>query len=306
VEPGCLARRSEEVTSHCWETVSGESFQVRSKGYKTTKIKESSENSIYETVKVDAYTSPKKVPHFAQHVALSDDGDIEGVPINLVINVMLPRYAPNLVWAASGDGESWCIVLYCRLTEEAQVAIRKKKDNEALKLWQKFIEAEKDSALKKRLKCIVRCMNADQVGFNTASKALVSKYNGKPFLIRTTSSFYKAANYFEVDIDAHNFGKTARIGLYSCSEVAKAVVFDMCMLIEGDAEDELPEQILAGLQLDRLDPTLMSTIPFELPAPGSPYLTAKNGTPDPAPASPGTPGAGSEPEVGEEDGEPSD
>lgn len=50
-----------------------------------------------------------------------------------------------------------------------------------------------------------------------------SKYNAKPFMIRTTSSFYTGDNYYEIDIDIHNFGKTARIGLYGCSEVATQV-----------------------------------------------------------------------------------
>ena len=49
------------------------------------------------------------------------------------------------------------------LSPPLPVAIREKKENAALQLWRKFIEAEKDSAVKKRLKCIVRCMNAAEV-----------------------------------------------------------------------------------------------------------------------------------------------
>ena len=96
-----------------------------------------------------------------------------GLPYNLVINLMVPRYAPNLVWSAAGDGESWCVVLYCRLTEDALDLLRKNEPSPALKLWKAFVEAERQEPMKKRLKCIVRAVNADEVGFNTATRSLI-------------------------------------------------------------------------------------------------------------------------------------
>jgi hypothetical protein len=237
-------------------------------------MKEPSGPAIYEMVAVDAYQSPKKVPHFAQYIDLPTDDGL-GLPYNLVINLMVPRYAPNLVWSAAGDGESWCVVLYCRLTEDALDLLRKNEPSPALKLWKAFVEAERQEPMKKRLKCIVRAVNADEVGFNTATRSLINKYNGKPFLVRTTSSFYGGPHYYEIDIDIHNFGKTARIALYSCSEVATQVTFEYCVVIQGEEDDELPEQLLCSVRLDKLDPSKVPTIPFT-PKPTPPAAPIPN------------------------------
>lgn len=258
-----LPRMSDRVKTMCWTDAPGETFQVRAPGYKVLNVKQASGPSLYETFAVDAYSSPKKVPHFAQYVDMPKPDEDFGIPQYFVINMMLPRYAPNLVWAAAGDGESWCVILYCRLTEAAKDLIRRREPSPALRLWQRFVATDRRDPMKERLKCIVRALNPAEVGFNTATRSLINKYNAKPFMIRTTSSFYQTPSYFEIDIDIHNFGKTARIGLYGCSEVATQVVFEMSAVIQGETDDELPEQILCGVRLDKLDPTLVAAVPFD-------------------------------------------
>eukprot|EP00667_Euglena_gracilis_P015215 EG_transcript_15813 len=282
-----LPKKSEEVTAMCWTEATGESFNVRAVGYKTKNLKQPSGPSLYDTVAVDAYSSPKKVPHFAQYVDIPEPEDGHGVPYNLVVNLMIPRYAPNLVWAAAGDGESWCVVLYCRLSEAAREMLRTNQPSPALKLWKRFVEADRNDPMKQRLKCIVRALNPTEVGFSTATRSLINKYNAKPFMIRTTSSFYTGDNYYEIDIDIHNFGKTARIGLYGCSEVATQADFDLSATIQGETDDELPEQILFGVRLDKLNPAVVNVVPFDIASPGN-RTPPRQASPRPAEAVPDT------------------
>ena len=69
------AEGDDDANKMCWSHAPAESFQVRSLGYKTSQMKEPSGPAIYEMVAVDAYQSPKKVPHFAQYIDLpTDDG----------------------------------------------------------------------------------------------------------------------------------------------------------------------------------------------------------------------------------------
>ena len=56
--------------------------------------------------------------------------------------------------------------------------------------------------------------------------AIVTRYNAKPFLARTSSSFYhEPGKYFAVDIDAHLFGKLARKSLGYLRDCLETVIF---------------------------------------------------------------------------------
>lgn len=84
---------------------------------------------------------------------------------------------------------------------------------------------------------------------------LVHQYNGTPFLIRTTSTFYHGERnkYFEIDIDVHRFSYPARVGLSGIRERLRNVVIDVAWLVEGQTDEELPEQVASSCRLYRLD-----------------------------------------------------
>mgnify|MGYP001028193463 CR=1 FL=1 len=52
--------------------------------------------------------------------------------------------------------------------------------------------------MRKRFKVITRVVNTQEVEFNRVASALITKYNGKPFLAKTTTTFYRGDGYFEV------------------------------------------------------------------------------------------------------------
>jgi hypothetical protein len=87
----------------------------------------------------------------------------------------------------------------------------------ALTLIRRFINAEAGDDVRQRFKSICRVANMDQAEFSSAAKPLIRKYNGTPFLVRTTSSFYRGDTYFEVLLPR------------SCSIVVSNMVYDMVM-----------------------------------------------------------------------------
>eukprot|EP00906_Rhabdomonas_costata_P005350 RCo008027 len=284
LKPGILTHHEDPHNTcppHTWTNCLAATFNVRQgPNYARTSRKAPSGESLFEVFAVDAYTTEKKVPHFGDHVALPPRGE-KGtaprlpVPELLIINLMIPSYAPSLVWSGPGDGDGWCLVFYARLRPSAREQLLSSSPPNALKLYRSYITASLDSPLRKRTKCIARVTNPDECGFNAATASLIKKYNAKPFLVRTTSSFYLCEDYFEIDVDVHNFGRPARIGLYGCREVLSRMIFDFAVVIEGVDDDELPEQILTAVRFSHLD---LAAIPlFSESLPRRPRRKRKSG-----------------------------
>eukprot|EP00906_Rhabdomonas_costata_P020771 RCo030219 len=263
--------RKEAMASWC--NISARGFNVR-KGpdYRIHGQKEPSADALYEVFAVDTYQSTTKKPHFGQYVNLPEDTERSrtGLPATIVINLMVPSYAPGFIYTA-GDGEGWCVSIYARLSQRSRRALYQNKPTPGMLLLKRFVEAQPGDPLRRRFKCIARNVNPGECGFNAATRALIYKYNAKPFVVRDTSSFYLTDRYFEIDIDVHRFGKPARIGLYGCSAVLTDMVLEWAFVLEGETNEELPEQILCALRLAHLDPARVVPLRSTLPPPDAPY-----------------------------------
>merc|ERR1712173_539957 len=94
----------------------------------------------------------------------------------------------------------------------------------AIDLMKDFIHSD----LGNRFKCIVRLMNPSHTNFGFLANKLVKRYNGKPFLARTSSTFYhEPGRYFAADIDVHVFGYPARQGLSYVKDTIQTAIFDI-------------------------------------------------------------------------------
>jgi len=71
-----------------------------------------------------------------------------------------------------------------------------------------------------------------------------------------TQTYYydQKLNYFEVDVDVGS-SSVARSILNLVRGYARSVIIDFHFLIEGQKDDELPEQILGGVRLSNVDYT---------------------------------------------------
>ncbi|RHZ06188.1 hypothetical protein DYB26_014586, partial [Aphanomyces astaci] len=82
---------------------------------------------------------------------------------------------------------------------------------------------------------------------------LLETYNGQPILTRPQHRFYRGDGYFEVDIDAHTFNFVARKGLSGVADHFGNMVVDFGFVLEGQDDDEVPEQILGCVRLCKVD-----------------------------------------------------
>lgn len=204
-----------------------------------------------------------------------------GMPANFVVTMNMPNYAPpNPVWGkAKDDGDGYVMVLYFVLTDKSRrllIAARAAGDGGAggaaaaaaaaaadngeeaagvppsLGLLRRFIYAREDDPVRGRFKGIARVANLPEVPLNGLAKKLVNSYNATPFLIRTTSTFHRGANYFEVGVDVHRFSYLALVGLNGIKDKISSVVADLAFVVQAEEDDEMPEQILGCARLCKL------------------------------------------------------
>jgi Protein ENHANCED DISEASE RESISTANCE 2, C-terminal len=68
-----------------------------------------------------------------------------------------------------------------------------------------------------------------------------------------TQAFFVGPNYLEVDLDVHSYAFLARKALWSYHERLHSVVWENGFVIQGNASDELPEQLLGCGRIYRSD-----------------------------------------------------
>lgn len=131
----------------------------------------------------------------------------------------------------------------------------------AMRLLLDVLDADEGSSLRRRLKCIPRILNLDDCDFGVFATPLVKRYNGTPFMIRDTSTYYRSDQSFSIDIDVHNFSTPALMALDGCKAIMQEIIFDCGLCFQGENENELGEQILCCLTLNKWDKRRAATLP---------------------------------------------
>ena len=120
-------------------------------------------------------------------------------------------------------------------------------------LFRRFIESPDDGSFKERLKAITRIENIDDCDFNMMIKPIAKKYNGLPFQIRDCGWFKLTPSVYNVTIDVHLFSYLSKLGLAACRDILPSLTFDVCILIQGELEDELPERMLLAARVNHME-----------------------------------------------------
>lgn len=245
---------------HTWTQCPGAAFHVRQgPNYAHTGKKAPSGAPLYEVVACDAFTSETKLSHLARVMALPDEPSCSDLPPLLIVNFMIPNYPPSglLATAKRIDGPGWNFVLYCRLTADVRKAVENGRPaSPAVDLWRRFVHPTEGLPLRQnRVKMIFGLTDTEEPGFSLVTKTLVNRYNYKPFLSKTACSFYSVpGRYFEIDLDIHTWSSAALNGLNTIKSRMSTCLGRVGTVIEADDDEDMPEQMLAGVYLTYLDP----------------------------------------------------
>lgn len=258
----------DDLAPETWTAISGTQFSVRQgPDYAKNKLKGLSEESIISVYGVDVFKTKKKATNILEKVIMPSLPPLKTSPEDgfycprmIVLNIMLPNYAPsNPLWGtAKEDGESFSFVVYYEITQEAYDGM-KKELSPAHKLLKKWLQAHPTSKehyeMRGRLKAIPILLNPNDISLGLL-RPVVNTYNSKPFLTGPKyHTFIKTDKYIEVDVDIHRYVYPARSTFFGLVSEIEKMQLDFGLVIEGKSDDELPEQMLAGIRLAHLKMT---------------------------------------------------
>mmetsp|Transcript_36188 Transcript_36188/g.71156 ORF Transcript_36188/g.71156 Transcript_36188/m.71156 type:complete len:235 (+) Transcript_36188:317-1021(+) len=219
--------------------------------------KKPSAAALYDVVGLDLFFSSTKLSHIAQHIATklpaAEDRLINGVPTTLIINLQMPSYSPKMVGKSTKE-EGYTIVVIMRMTDQAKKEVQNG-TTPAAKLLCRFADhANPKYPLHNRLKCIGVCRNLQDLKFGMGLSGTVKQFNGKPFFTGPKChTFFQGDGYLEIDVDFHRYCWAFKKAAHKVLDYTKSMVIDLAFVVEGQTDDELPEQILGCARLNLLD-----------------------------------------------------
>ncbi|RMX69094.1 hypothetical protein DD238_001924 [Peronospora effusa] len=241
--------RSSNV-EHSWTSTRAETFAVRSSDYKKSRKKQPSKAALFEFIGADFVRTDSKLDLISERVEFPPEHENRRL---FVINAQLPSYGPSVWGDSSYDGPGYSLALYWKIPDEIFEEL-KNPTTKTLKLLKRFLEAGNDTSLTDRFKVIAQVMNQEECGITGMSKKLLMSHNATPVLTRPQHRIYHFQDECtEIVIDIHAFSYIARRGIHSLIDKTSRLVIDLAFVIQGEAEDELPEQVLGCCRLDRIN-----------------------------------------------------
>ncbi|KAG7394105.1 hypothetical protein PHYBOEH_005660 [Phytophthora boehmeriae] len=238
--------RSSNV-DHSWSTTRAETFSVRSADYKKLRRKEASQPALFEFLGADLVRTDSKVDLISQRVEFPPE--YENAKL-FIINAQLPSYGPSVWGDGSCDGPGYSLALYWMIPDDVYEELQNPTTT-TLRLLKRFLEAGDDRSLTDRFKVIAQVTNQDECGMTGMAKKLLVSHNATPVLTRPQHRIYHfREGSTEVVVDVHAFSYIARRGIHLLIDKTSKLVIDVAFVIQGETEDELPEQVLGCCRLD--------------------------------------------------------
>lgn len=209
-------------------------------------------DSIYDIVTAVHYFNDEAVLDPSEYLDIPEDPTFPKgckLPQYLIVNVCVPHYQPSILRNIT-QGPSSIFIMVSKLSDACRKRYEAGEPSEADRLLERFLYRPEPPVgnynVRRRLKCIVKMANygCEAVQFGRVMNQIVSRYNGTPFLLRDSTSFYELGpNCMICTADANLFGRLAKNSLWKCRSYSMNAILDCCCIIEADQElnDELPE-----------------------------------------------------------------
>ncbi|GBG24583.1 Phosphatidylinositol/phosphatidylcholine transfer protein SFH4 [Hondaea fermentalgiana] len=238
-----------------WSPCSAARFMTRiGPDYKRKKLKEPSGSAIYDCVCMDVWSLQSKRPNIGSYMQLptqhsqSTSGAGPGAPDAaaplpelLIVNIMMPGYPPSGPFSKKRiDGPGQSIVLFAKLSNWA----KENPEDPSVQLWSRFVHVYDGDKFRERLKMITRLENADEINLGRIERALLTKYNGTPWLVRPEYEFHKGEGYFEICIDFHRFAYFALSNAMPVLDRVFNAMIDCALIVQAEKDQEMPERVL--------------------------------------------------------------
>ena len=226
-----------------WESVDATTFNVRGKEYLQDRVKIPSSSSAFKLVDFSGISAAEKVP-FTTDLA---DSYTERA---------MSQGRKGFIFTVHFDLSGCHVVLSFELIEEVLEG-----DPAFAACWRRFLQGD-DKYKSERLKLITSVVEASWI---------VRKAIGKPVPVlignKLKTHWKQTPNSLECTVDVtSSMAATAIVAVVK--PAARSVVLDLVLLIEGRAEDELPERVIGVARcinhdFSKYPPLLAATTPCE-------------------------------------------
>ena len=106
-----------------------------------------------------------------------------------------------------------------------------------------------------RFKVIGFLDNLSQMGIPSMLARSVEGFNGKPVIVFKTGAFFldAAEGVYECDVNVHEFPFMVKSSLAAMRSKIRAAQLRAAFVVQGEADDELPERLLGCASVSGLD-----------------------------------------------------
>lgn len=250
-----------------WLECDASVFDVRNIRYKQTKEKVPSEFALYDCVGMDMIRDRRRIDRVAERfpsgascgaLPRSPAGAVEwspswGVPRVLIASCQLPYKAGWLMGAHPEDDGGLSVCNYFVLSERASEMLAKDQATPALRLWKRFVEDGASTKEGISFKVVGRVEDLDKYEVPES----FHRFNNKPVLLTKSCRMVtsRLPEVIEIDYDIRSWVYPARTALANYHHRAAEAELEIGYLVEGKADDELPEQILGCFKMYDMDIT---------------------------------------------------